>query len=100
MKVGTTPTHSFTLPIGEDRIRSVEITYCQNGEVVLQKYTDDCTINENIVSVTLSQMDTFEFMGGVNVETQIRVLDIDDNTFASNIVCVPCERCLSTEVLI
>lgn len=100
MRIGTTPTHTFTLPIGKDRIRSVEITYCQNKVVVLQKFTSDCTIDEKSVSVTLSQVDTFEFIGGVNVEVQIRVLDINDNTFASDIVCVSCERCLSTEVLI
>ena len=100
MKIGTTPTHTFTLPVGEDSIKSIEITYSQNGKIVLQKYTRNCTITGNTASVTLSQLDTFEFKGGVNVEIQIRVLDKGNKVFSSDVMCISCDKCLSTEVLI
>ena len=101
MKKGTTPTHTFELPEAVvNTIRDVEITYSQNRRVILQKDMYDCTIEGNIISVTLTQADTFKFMDDVNVEIQVRVLDDAENVFASNIMCVSCERCLSDEVLL
>ena len=99
MRIGTTPTHKFTLPFSTEMIDTVEITYCQNKKVVLQKYNRDCTMSGNTVSVTLTQEDTFEFAEGVNVEIQIRVVTTDDTALASDIVKVSCQRCLSEEVL-
>ena len=100
MKIGGTPTHNFTLPISEEYVRNVEITYSQNGKIILQKYLRDCTINGNKVSVTLSQLDTFAFTGGVNVEIQIRVIDVGGMVTPSDVICISCDKCLSTEVLI
>lgn len=99
MKRGSTPTHSFILPFDGELASVVEITYSQNREIVLQKYQDDCEISANMVSVTLSQEETFSFVSGVNVEIQIRVKDIAGKVHESSIVCVNCERCLSEEVL-
>ena len=100
MRRGSTPTHSFVLPMGEDDIKKVEITYCQDGKIVLQKGLYQSTIEGNVLSVTLSQADTFEFAENTSVEIQVRVLTNDDCVFVSNILCVPCDKCLSSEVLI
>lgn len=101
MRKGTTPTHTFELPVAMvNAIKSVEVTYSQNKQIVLQKDTWDCIIDGNVVSVTLSQLDTFKFRDDVNVEIQVRVLDNAGNAFASSIMCVSCERCLSDEVLL
>lgn len=100
MKKGGTPIHTFEIPpelVGN--IKSVEITYSQKKQIILQKNTEDCTINENIISVTLTQLDTFRFTDDVNVEIQVRILDEAGNVFPSNIMCVSCDRCLSNEVL-
>lgn len=100
MRKGTTPTHVFEVPSAmAGNIRSVEITYSQKRQIVLQKDTYDCTISGNTISVTLTQLDTFKFIDDINVEIQVRVLDNADNAFASNIMCVSCDRCLSEEVL-
>lgn len=99
MRIGTTPTHIFTVPFDTEQITAVEITYCQNGNVILQKYEHDCKMQGRVISVKLSQTDTFEFICGVNVEIQIRVLTTDDTAFASDIMRVSCEKCLSDEVL-
>lgn len=99
MKIGTTPTHTFTLPFDTEIIQAVEITYSQNGNVVLQKNERDCTMIGDTISIKLSQLDTFEFDEGINVEIQIRVLTTDECVFASDIFSVSCKRCLSGEVL-
>lgn len=99
MRIGTTPTHTFTLPFDTEIVRAVEITYSQNGKVVLQKDERCCTLDGNTISTKLSQVDTFEFDECVNVEIQIRVLDYNDQAFASDIMCISCGRCLSSEVL-
>lgn len=98
MRTGTTPTHVFTMPFGVDMIKELEITYAQNGKTVLTKYKEDCVLEGNTVSVTLTQQDTFEF-GSSNVSIQVRVLTLDDNALASDIITIRCERCLSNEVL-
>ena len=101
MRRGSTPTHIFEIPdalVGN--IRSVEITYAQKKEIILQKDSYDCDIDGNTISVKLTQSDTFRFADGVNVEIQVRILDNAENAFASDIMCVSCDRCLSDEVLI
>jgi len=43
---GTTPYHSFTLPLSMDEIAELYVTYWQNGEVVLEKSLSDVTFKE------------------------------------------------------
>ena len=99
MKIGTTPKHTFTVPFDTELITAVEITYCQNGEVILQKNTDDCEMQGQSISTKLSQVETFKFQTGANVEIQIRLMDDTKSVFASDIISVSCQRCLSDEVL-
>lgn len=104
MRIGTTPTHEFVLPLSVNEIQEVEITYCQNKKEILKKHTGDCALNGTdelggtTVSVKLSQEDTFSFHDGV-VEIQVRVLTTDGTALASDIMSVSCKRCLSDEVL-
>ena len=99
MRIGSTPTHTFKIPISTDIVKEVEITYCQANNIVLQKYNSDCTLEGNTVKTTLSQEDTFLFDDKLNVEIQVRVLDLSGAAFASNIMCVDAYRCLSKDVL-
>lgn len=99
MRRGSTPTHTFTLPpntVGD--ITAVEVTYKQNGEIILQKREQDCTIKGKVIFVALSQEDTFLFDDDAMVKIQIRV-KIDDKVFTSNVMRVSCRECLSSEVL-
>ena len=100
MRIGTTPTHKFTIPINTDVVKEVEITYCQANEIILQKYIGDCQLEGNTVKTTLTQEDTFKFDEKTNVEIQVRVLDLNGAAFASGIMCVDVKRCLSKEVLV
>lgn len=43
---GTTPYHSFTLPLNVDDITEIYITYMQNNEVVFEKTKDDIELEQ------------------------------------------------------
>lgn len=106
---GTTPYHSFILPLLAEDISEIYITYLQNGEVILDKGSADVTIdnvvdllenasmenlteeelNSSQVTVHLSQEDTLKFTfypaAKKNIAVvQIRLLTTDGEAFASN----------------
>lgn len=99
MRLGTTPTHTFTFPFDTSLIDELKITYAQNKKTVLEKYLADCEVGETSVSVFLTQKETFLFAEGVNVEVQARVLTTEGDALASDIRVVTAERCLDREVL-
>ena len=105
---GTTPYHSFVLPLKTEDISQVYITYLQNNEVILDKSTSDVEIadieneyenasmNEPLedfipsceLTVHLTQEDTLKFhfypAAEKNVAVvQIRVLTTEGEAYAS-----------------
>lgn len=96
---GTTPNHIFSLPFGTEMIKTIEITYAQDGTVKLTKGNDGCTFDGNTVSVKLSQKETLMFIEGTCVDVQIRVLTMGGDVVASNIMRMHCDECLSDGVL-
>ena len=99
MRRGTTPTHIFTLPFGEEMIQTIKVYYAQGGEVVLAKDKESCLFEGNSVMVSLSQEETLLFDENVWVEIQIRVLTLGGQALASDIMRVNCLDVLSDEVL-
>lgn len=119
---GTTPYHSFTLPLPMEDVVEVYITYWQNGEIVLEKdindveltpieqdtsFITDTNIGDDISSnnqfyeeeeikacqatVHLTQEDTLKFKFYPAAEKniaaiQIRVLDGEDEAYASEVI--------------
>lgn len=119
---GTTPYHSFTLPLPMEDIVEIYITYWQNGEIVLEKdindveltpieqdtsFITDTNIGDDISSnnqfyeeeeikacqatVHLTQEDTLKFKFYPAAEKniaaiQIRVLDGEDEAYASEVI--------------
>lgn len=70
---GTTPTITFRLPFQTDQIRKVEIYFAQ--EVFLfQKNTEDCSFEENRITVTLSQEETLQLDEGLSLRLQVRIV--------------------------
>ena len=100
MRRGTTPTHNFTLPFNTDVIKSCRVVYSQDGNVKLVKETEDVTLNENIITLTLTQEETFAFECTKYVDIQVRVLTLDGESLASEITRVPVLKCLDEEVLV
>lgn len=109
---GTTPYHSFILPMASDKISELYVTYLQNEEVVLEKYIDDDgvviedsnfemenasveSLEDNNVdpssklTIHLTQEDTLKFhfypAARKNIAViQIRILDVDGEAYASD----------------
>ena len=106
---GTTPYHSFVLPLTTEEISEVYITYLQNGEVILDKSIGDeieiiniqdefenASMNEPLedfvpsceLTIHLTQEDTLKFhfypAAEKNIAViQIRVLTTDGEAYAS-----------------
>lgn len=99
MRIGTTPKHTFTFPFETELIKALKITYSQNKKIILEKYLDDCEVDENSVSYKLTQEETFLFAEWVNVECQVRVLTTSGDALASSIHIVTADKCLDREVL-
>lgn len=95
MRIGTTPTHSFVLPISTDEVNKVEITYVQNNEIKLRKTEADCKLQDDVVSVKLMQKETFLFDENATVKIQVRVVTNGDDVLSSGIFCVSADECLS-----
>lgn len=99
MRQGTTPTHTFKLPFNTSAIDEARIIYSQGDNVIIKKETMDCTLEDNTISVNLTQEDTFKFDTKKMVDIQVRILSAGGQALASNIIRVSAERCLDSEVL-
>ena len=100
MLKGTTPRHTFTLPIDTGLIKSIQIIYAQNDNVKLIKETEQCTLSGNTAVVKLSQEDTLEFEEETCVQMQVRVLLHNGDALASGIMRTRCEGVLYDGVLV
>ncbi len=96
---GSTPTHTFTLPIKVESIDKIRIVYAQNDKVLFVKNKEDCTLDGNCVSVKLSQENTLSLMSYKICVIQIRVLTVGGDSLVSNPISVPVEKCYDKEVL-
>ena len=96
---GTTPTHTFTLPIETSTIKEALVTYAQKENVLFEKSTEDCTMSENKITVVLTQEETFKFDCKSSAQVQLRVLTTEGKAMASDVLIVPVETCLSKVVL-
>lgn len=97
---GTTPTHTFTLPCDASMVKEVMIIYAQGDVEVFHKDTEDCKLDGETVSVTLTQEDTFLLDHKQRVQIQIRVLTHGGDALASDVKIVSIKKCLNEEVLV
>lgn len=59
---GTTPYHTFIVPMQSESISEVYITYLQNNEVVLDKDKTDVTIEDIVLDTENAEIDDTEFI--------------------------------------
>lgn len=97
--IGTTPTHTFTLPIDTNILSKVRVNYSQNGKIIINKTEADCGLQGNNVTVKLSQDDTFKISENSLVEIQIRVKTLGGDVIKSIPERVMPGICLDDEVL-
>lgn len=70
---GTTPTHDFELPYQKEFVNDIRISYVQNNQEILTKSLEECSLVGNVLSVDLTQEDTFLFLPKWNVEIEIKI---------------------------
>lgn len=97
---GTTPTHTFTLPVECGAFTEVRVLYSQNNELVIKKETEDVTCEGNRISCTLTQEDTLALNDRQHCDIQVRALSENGTALASRIIRVPVGRCLDDEVIV
>lgn len=96
---GTTPIHTFTLPLETSLIKDLRVIYAQNDVVIVTKMMEDCLLEGSTITLELSQEDSLSFSDRVPVQIQLRVLTTSGHSLTSYIQTVPVEKCLSDEVL-
>ncbi len=96
---GTTPTLKFTLPFDTADITLLNISFAQEGRVVLEKKLLDCSLEGSTVSVALTEADTLSFDSDKSlVEIQLRV-GCGEARLASNIIKTTVGRILKDGAL-
>lgn len=99
MRIGTTPTHTFTLPSEIANVaEKVRVVYAQGDTVVLTK--DVNALSGNDVIVKLTQEETLKFRHDLRVEIQLRILTSGGEALTSDIVIRKPYECLEKEVLV
>lgn len=80
---GSNPLQRFRLPFDVSRIKTFKAIYAQDKRKILEKKTEDCTMEGNVVSFRLTQEDTLSFDSDCNLSVQVRVLDVEGNSLVS-----------------
>lgn len=98
MRIGTTPTHTFTLPAEIARIvAKARVVYSQIDKVVLTKEVTQLTGNDVVVKLT--QEETLKFHNRKKVKIQLRVLTSGGDSITSDIIEMTPYMCLESGVL-
>lgn len=106
MKRTTTPTHVFTTNIDPSTFTALNITYAQcdttfhggKNKIILVKTLEDCVIDNDKVSLTLTQKETNLFQGAEVISIQLHAM-VGDKSYQSNIISTICREVLNDEVL-
>ena len=96
---GTTPRLDFYLPFDVSALKEAYVTFVQGGETVIEKTLGECTVEQNRISVKLTQDETLKLHVGSTVEIQIRAKTADDDALASNIMRESADRILKEGVI-
>lgn len=99
MRRGTTPTHIFKTKVDLTEATEMFITYEQDDKTVVEKSIKDITIEQEQLTVTLSQTDTLAFSTIGEVEIQCRVKMPAGEALASQIIKRPVGRILKEGII-
>lgn len=99
MRRGTTPTHIFKLPFTTEYVSKVKIAYKQDTAVVLRKNTEDCKLEDDRVSVTLTREESLLFNSQAFVKVQLEAELREGGTLVSDIFVLRVAELLCEEAL-
>lgn len=97
--IGTTPTHTWTLPFDASLVAEARAIYKQSGEEILRKETEHFTMEGQKLSVTLSQEETFRFDCRIPVKIQLRVRTTAGKVLKTTPISKSPTECLDREVI-
>lgn len=97
--IGTTPTHLFHCSVDPAEFAVIRAVYKQNGKEILRKNTEDFRTEGQVLSVTLTQEETFLFDHAVPVSIQLRIKTYNGKVIKSNIMTLTPSECFDCEVL-
>jgi hypothetical protein len=98
MRIGTTPTHTFTLPADiASTVAKVRVIYSQCDSVVMTK--DVTALTGNAVVIKLTQEETLKFHDRKPVDIQLHLLTKSGEALTSDIITKPPFEFLGNEVL-
>ena len=80
---GTTPYHSFIIPLIEEEIDTIYVTYLQNGEVILDKSRDDMTIT-NLIDLLGTELDIEDLTDEEKSSCQVGIHLTQEDTLKFN----------------
>lgn len=96
---GTTPTHIFQIPFDTGLLKEVRVSYAQEDKVIVEKKTEDCKMDGDTISVTLTQADTLLFSHRKIVELQLKVWTKSGSCLATLVMRKDVSEILNEEVL-
>lgn len=97
---GTTPKHTFTIPLETSELASIRIIYAQDDTQLFVKEMSDCVLEGKTISVTLTQEETLEFDDTKLAQIQLRVKTKSGEVLSSDVLVVYVGKCLDTEVMV
>lgn len=80
---GTTPYHSFIIPLIKEEIDTIYVTYLQNDEVVLEKSKEDMDI-VNLVDLLDEDMEIEDLTEEEQSSSQVEIHLTQEDTLAFN----------------
>ncbi len=83
---GTTPTLTFELPDDIADINEIWVTISQNSMVIINKTLAECELNDNLLTVRLTQEETLKLQGDCLAKIQLRVRTTSGDAMASEIM--------------
>ena len=100
MRRYTTPKHIYNLPFSTSLIDKLRIVYAQNETIILSKEVTECQLEDNTVTLTLTQEETALFDCKKQfTEIQMHILTTSGQSLVSRPLKVSVEKCLDEGVL-
>ena len=99
MYKATTPTFNLTIPYKVDEINNFVLSLVQQGITVLTLTQDDCILEDNKVSFTLTQEQSNIFVHRYPINIQMRIMLNSGKVVASAVEQVDVHRVLNDTIL-
>lgn len=95
---GTTPTHTFRVPIDLTSAAVLKVYYKQGYQVLVEKEKPDLVVTPSTITVQLTQEETLRFADG-QIKMQIRARMPNGKAVKSKVKTTSADELLKNEVI-